>query len=192
MKIIAFCGIDGSGKSSQINIVKEELKKKGFKVLVLKVEYYPFHDYANDIITSDVICLGIALEYVKYYMETNFKEYDYVLCDRHRLCYQASALTFGAQNMEQLEYLYRLPQKEPDLAFYFDISSDTALKRIDHRAKREFKEKSKFETREIFIPTINNYKMLINQKIYSNCVIIDAEQEQAEVTRMIMKKILEI
>ena len=46
-KIIAFCGIDGAGKSTQIKLSKDYLSKSA-KVLVAKLDYSPFNKMGNN------------------------------------------------------------------------------------------------------------------------------------------------
>ncbi len=184
MKIIAFCGIDGAGKSTQIDILRSKLEREGKKVKVLKTEIFPLYLYKNDVIDNDILALSTALDFLKTYFAQNLKEYDFVLCDRYTLCHISFAQTYNVNNMDLLNALYSLVQK-PDITIYFKVDLSVALDRIANRTskKRQFD-----ETEEILGPTLCNYeKNIITNK--NKCVIVDANRNVKYVTEQILKYI---
>ena len=193
MKIIAFCGVDGAGKSTQIQQVKYELEKNGKKVFVSKVNYYPFHRYLNHEVTQYEIRINMAFTFVQHYLELveelSGKAYDFLLCDRYSLCHLAFVMTYGVENekIKKLIAIYNIAYK-PDLILYFDIPLNVSIKRIYARLE---KEADTDETPEILGETIKNYEKLIMEDIFDKVVRIDATLSKEQQTNQIMKTIME-
>lgn len=186
MKIIAFCGIDGAGKTTQISILHNKLEAMGYKVLVLKTTFFPLYIYKDEIIDNDLICLSTALDFLKNYFFSDLEQYDYVLCDRYTLCHLSFAKTYKASNIKVLEHLYSLVRK-PDITFYFDIDLEIAMDRI---ISRESKKQQFDEIPEILGPTLRNYNEYIcKNENKENYRIIDANQTVDDVYKQIAKYI---
>jgi len=54
---IAFCGIDGSGKETQISNVKNSLKTKNLNVLLAKLNYFPLNHYKENVVKDNLVKL---------------------------------------------------------------------------------------------------------------------------------------
>lgn len=194
MKIIAFCGIDGAGKTTQVNKIKFRLTTKGYKVWLSKVSYYPFHVYENKTITQYEIRIGMAFFFAQHYLtlipQLKQQKYDYVLCDRHALCHLAFAKTYGI-NDEQLNKLNAIFSigGHPDLTFYFDIPLEVSLERI---RTRKDKPVDQDEIPEILGSTLENYARLINTDSFKDTVHINATLPSDNQTQFIMNMISRI
>lgn len=93
--VIVFEGIDGSGKTTQLNLLKEELLKQNYKVCVLQNP--GFNDFSRDLkelifkysnkITRESECLLFIANHEDIVREIeelkNSKEYDFILVDRY-------------------------------------------------------------------------------------------------------------
>ncbi len=136
-KVIAFSGIDGSGKSTQLKLVKNSLEQNN-RVFVAKIAYSPLNDMGKNKLIDSVLKCRSGLEIIKYYklLELNeCKKYDYILCDRHLMCYLAYAHAYGVNNLNFIRKLLGFV-KDPDLTLYFDINVNTALERINERGRK--------------------------------------------------------
>lgn len=190
MKTIAFCGIDGAGKTTQLTQISENLANCGYKTCVTKIQHVPFYKYESEIITQYEIRVHMAFEFADYYIhrirELEHENCDFMLCDRHALCQLAFAMTYGINKKQRqvLEEIFAIPG-QPDITFYFDVPLDVALNRIHARAKPA----RVHETKEILGPTLQNYKTLIHSDRFSNTVCIDAEKNANQQTLILMEHI---
>jgi dTMP kinase len=163
-KFIVFEGLDGSGKSSQVERLEEELKERGYSV---KNIHFPrtqddnavfagmINDYLNGKYGEGVSPYFIASLYAndryifKDTLEGWIEEYDYVIADR----YMYSAMAFQGANFSDEEndifitdrdrffdwlWNYEFEQNkipEPDLVIYVDILVDMVKKSLEEKDK---------------------------------------------------------
>lgn len=183
---IAFCGIDGCGKSTQIKQLKKYIAESGKSVYVSKVKFTPYHIYKDRLNSEELLSLGTAFEFLKYNMDNSetFEQYDYILNDRHKLCYLALAKAYGCNNLSELAKIYSLIE-HPDLTVYFENSVDTSMQRIIARglplANRE-----RVEMLENFKEA---YEFFIEMGYYNDLVVIDANRSMEEVTEQMKQKV---
>ncbi|MBO7217749.1 MAG: thymidylate kinase [Clostridia bacterium] len=193
MKIIAFCGIDGAGKSTQLFKARDALNALGYSSYVSKVAYYPFHIFQEQLTQHDMR-IGMAFQFAKHYLELipelEKKGIDYLLCDRHALCHLAFAKTYGLddEKIEHISKIFNLA-KSPDLICYFDLPLSVAMDRIINRSEKAV---DSDETVEILGATQNNYKDIIAKFIKTPLLSVDATLPIEQQTDIIMKKILDI
>lgn len=129
-KVIAFAGLDGSGKSSQIVAVKKILEMRGYKVKVQQHFASPVGRKCEDIIkmSKDAYIRALAFALDEYFQKIDNatdSEYDVILCDRSHYCAFAYS---GAQGIspDWITWIYKYSQ-EYDMCFYLDISLKTSL-----------------------------------------------------------------
>ena len=133
-KIIAFCGIDGSGKSTQLKLVRDYLSKDA-KVLVAKMSYSPLNRMGDNKIFDLALKGYSGLKIISYYYDLQHKDvfnYDYILCDRHLLCYLAYAYAYDVPHLDIVRNLLFMVD-DPDLTFYFDVPVSVSMDRISKR-----------------------------------------------------------
>jgi len=172
--IIAFCGIDGAGKTTQLEITYNWLRECGYKVKKTKpilrsleaiyaladkmygdpLAYYPG-------IPPNVVRLGFAFDLAFHFrdIEKEYTDCDILLCDRHVLCFRAYGMAYGVKD-EWVDRIFSLVE-EPDLIFYFDINIKNVEKRI---IQRTGKTPCADETPELLSKATECYKMLISKK----------------------------
>ena len=139
-KIIAFCGIDGSGKSTQLRLVRDYLSENA-KVLVAKINYSPLNKMGDNRLFDLALKGYSGLKIIAYYHDLQQKDvfnYDYILCDRHLLCYLAYAYAYDVSHLDMVRKLLFMVD-DPDLTFYFDVPVSVAMDRI---SKRSFRDKN--------------------------------------------------
>lgn len=137
-KIIAFCGIDGSGKSTQLRLIRDYLSKEA-KVMVAKLEYSPLNQMGDNKILDLALKGYSGLKIISYYYGLQHKDafnYDYILCDRHLLCYLAYAYAYNVPRLDIVRNLLFMVD-DPDLTFYFDVPVSVAMNRISKRPFRD-------------------------------------------------------
>ena len=181
-KTIAFCGIDGSGKITQLKLVKESLSKNS-RVLEAKITYSPLNSLGNNRLYNLLLESRSVLEILKYYLKIQKNEiynYDFILYDRHLLCYLAYAYAYGINNLNLIRKLLKII-KDPDLILYFDISPEQSLKRVIARGKTLNKSENPITLTKARI----GYQAAI--PLFDNIEVINAEKEMDETKEEIQK-----
>ena len=174
-KIIAFSGIDGSGKSTQLQLIYNELITN-YRVFISKIEYMPLNEMNKSLIKNLLIDFKSGIEILKQATDIHTKDnkFDYILCDRYLMCYLAYAYLYGIEPVDLIRKMLFFI-KNPDLTLYFDIDVDLALNRIKQRNS----EINKHENYESLMKAKKGYEKLYNS--FGNLEIIDANKSIAEI-----------
>lgn len=136
MKIIAFEGIDASGKETQSRLLSSWLSSKG---LLVGYETFPRYELPMGKLIRDYLDGNISLsdEAVHMLYEADRVEFcntltkdvelDYLVLDRYIL----SNLAFGAAKGLDVDWLRALQKKviQPDITFYIDIPVSVSFER---------------------------------------------------------------
>ena len=128
-KLIAFAGLDGAGKSSQIESVKNYLEANGYRVKIQQHFTLPIGIKCEEILKKSkdayIRALTFALDEYEQKLDNEIDaDYDIILCDRSHYCAYAYS---GAQGISYkwISEIYKYSQKY-DLCIYLDISTDTS------------------------------------------------------------------
>ena len=181
--IIAFCGIDGSGKTTQLKLTKDYLSETG-SVFVAKLDYFPLNKMGDNYFLDMALKGYSALKIIAYYYELQHHEafnYDYILCDRHLLCYLAYAHAYNIPFLKFIRDLLFLVD-DPDQTFYFDVPVEVALSRVSKRPSMDRSENIATLTK-----AKEGYEYTI--KLFKNVFRIDATLSEEECFSEIKKKI---
>ena len=184
--LIAFAGLDGSGKSTQIEAIKKRFEDKGLRVKIQHHFDTELGKICQDIIkvssNAYIRAITFALdEYAQKLDNISDAGYDLILCDRSHYCAIAYS---GSQGISEdwIRSLYKHSQTY-NLCLYLDISLTTSY------SHKGFDDKS---------PDINERQFSNVRKIYLDLVAngelikIDAEQEFDKVTDDIERAIWEV
>lgn len=178
-KVIAFAGLDGSGKSTQIEAIKSIVEAQGYKVKIQQHFASPIGKKCREIIqlSKDPYIRALTFALDEYAQKLNNKEdsdFDVILCDRSHYCAYAYS---GAQGLEfhWINTLYEHSQKY-DLCIYLDISLNTSYK---HKG---FDSISPHLSEQQFKNVRDNYLKLVDM---GKLVKVNAEQEFKIVTEEI-------
>ncbi|WP_069650454.1 dTMP kinase [Caloranaerobacter ferrireducens] len=152
-------GPDGSGKSTQIRLLEEYLKDKGYNVVVTREPggtriSEDIRNIILDTSNTDMSPYTEALLYAasraQHVYETilpALKEGKIVICDRFvdsSLVYQGFARGLGIKKIKEIND-FATEGLKPDVTLFFDIDIDTALKRIGNRTTKDRLDKEKIE-----------------------------------------------
>lgn len=146
---ITFEGVDGCGKTTQINLLSEYLKKNNIEVLLTREpggkglgeklrEILLNYDGEVSDRCESFLFLADRAQNVDIIVKPAIEQGKFVLCDRHTdstVAYQG----YGrGLDINTINYLNSLATngKKPDLTFVFDIDTDTSMKRIGKNQDR--------------------------------------------------------
>ena len=194
---ITFEGIEGSGKSTQIQLLKEFFEKKAQKAfftrepgssevgkkirsVLLKKENKIFPQTEIFLIFAD------RVQHVQEIIKPNLNEGKIVISDRYfdsSIAYQGQR--DGINKTEIYELINMLDLPTPDITFLLDLPVDVGLKRAKNRASLD-----RFESEEIsFHEGVRQNYLDLQEQNLERIVKIDALQTPDEIFSNIIKKI---
>jgi dTMP kinase len=165
--LITFDGVDGSGKSTMIEMLEEKLKFDGKKVTVTTQPtpemrelsifktyiYQPDKRHLVDYQALQLFMLADRLQHVKEVIEPALKEGKYVISDRYIFTMLATMVARGHRAEPWLDDL--LPHIPlPHVPFIMDVDLDTCVSRIKERKSFE----DSFVEREHLRKSLNSYR----------------------------------
>ena len=195
--IISFSGIDGSGKTTQINLMEDYLKAAGYRVKTTKVQFAALeviYEYcqrhfgdscAYDRMPPFVVRMGLAYDVAHHYLqlEKELAGYNFLLCDRHKIDFIAYGIAYGCnpQEMEWVEKILSLVN-EPDIIIHFKTDLKTSQARIQ---KRTQKLPRSDEELAILSKVKQSFKNLLGQK--ENVIEVDGDKNPTETSAFILE-----
>ena len=194
---ITFEGIEGSGKSTQIQLLKEFFEKKAQKTFFTKEPGSSevgkkirsiLLNKENKISPQTEIFLIFAdrVQHVREIIKPNLNEGKIVISDRYydsSIAYQGQRE--GVDKTEIYELINMLDLPTPDITFLLDLPVDIGLKRAKNRASLD-----RFESEEIsFHEGVRQNYLDLQQQNLERIVKIDALQTPDEIFSNILKKI---
>lgn len=187
---VTFEGIDGCGKSTQLELLGKHIWRESKYNHVLFTRE-PYQDVViRDILTRDDNPYTKGMELAKRFVEDRKRHYReliehnrnvggrvFVLGDR----YDLSTLAYQQTQGVELDALLRMHKDipKPDLTFIVDVPVDVAIGRMKKDKKRSVEQK--FEKNRKFMEKLReNYKGMFENLSDRNMVIVDNSQGGAE------------
>lgn len=146
--LVAFEGIDGSGKSTQIKILKKYLQKKYRRRVVVSEwkgsplvgkflsEIDNLEVKPTSLALSLITCADLSERYTKE-IKPALASGKIVLCDRYFYTAMVRDSVVNGTSMDWVEKLYSyLPV--PDVVLYFSVNDATSVQRVDRRIQTGF------------------------------------------------------
>ncbi|MCX8193834.1 MAG: dTMP kinase [Candidatus Pacearchaeota archaeon] len=177
---IVFDGIDGNGKSTQAQLLKEYLERKGYEVFLTSEPSKG--DYGKKI--ENILRRREAAQLSKEKWLELFtldrkenvheiigalKEGKMVICDR----YYYSTLAYQLQEQEWQSYALKF--LKPNIAFILDVPAETAIERLKEKYKITGEKKAFFEKLKILKEVRKKFLLLPNY-LNDNIKIIDGSR----------------
>ena len=194
---ITFEGGDGSGKSTQVNLLKDYLDNLNFETIKTREPGgTPSAEILRDLLTTGevekwtpmseaLLMWASRYEHLIQVIEPALNSGKNVICDRFydsTYAYQGVAHNLGIDKMEKLKKII-IGDIEPDVTFVLDIDPKIGLKRSLDRPNQE----NRFESYNIdFHNKIRSAFLEIAKKNKNRCVVVDASLNEQEINNLII------
>lgn len=146
--LFIFCGLDGCGKTTMLTRLEKELSEK-YKIFKTKqptnavresdiFRTYmdnPNHD-AYDYRSLSLLAASDRLQHVNKIVEPQMAQGKVVISDRY---FYSCLANLRARGFENDEWIYEIAESvvKPDIAFFFDVPVETAVKRVRSRIEEK-------------------------------------------------------
>lgn len=200
-KFITLEGIEGSGKSVQLHLLEEELKKRKVHFLITQQPGgTPFGKEVRQILLQQegaqreptaelLLYLADRYQHLKEVIEPSLTQGLHVLCDRYHdatLAYQGHARGLGFPMVDQLAKILAL--RIPDLTLVLDLEVEVGLKRARERNQNENSENwGRFEAEDLYFHrrVREGYRLLV-QREPNRVLSVDASGTPEEVFKKLL------
>ncbi len=196
---ITFEGIDGSGKTTQCQLLKNSLESKGFKVFMTRepggtkiaeaIRNILLHIHEPiEAMTEVFLYCAARNEHLEKIIIPKQAEGYIVISDRFydsTIAYQGGGRDLGIDKMKEINKLF-IEKATPDLTFFIDSSLNTIEKRIENKELDRIEKEGK----EFMIKVRQGYLDLIeSEKNNRNFMIIEGDLEIREISNIILKRV---
>ena len=195
MKIISFEGIEGVGKSTQINLLKDYLESKNYIVEIYREPGSTpvgekirdiLLDSNNDLSNETELLLMFASRSELIDKKINTSQCDYLLLDRFydaSMAYQGYGRKLSKDFITSLTSFINCPV--PDLSFLLDIS----VKEGFQRKNTDVKDRIESSSNDFFNKVRKGYKTIAKAN-KNRFEIINAANDIDKIHQIIIKRIL--
>ena len=172
---ITFEGIDGSGKSTQANFLKNQLQNDGFDVILLrepggtiiseKIRDLVLNHRASSVspLTEALLIASSRYQLVNEIILPAIKKNTIVICDRYidsTIAYQGYGRGINISWLNEINK-YSLMHANPELTYLFDLKVEDSMLRI----KNKNKDRIELEGKDFLSKVRNGYlKLAKNSK----------------------------
>ena len=198
---ITFEGGEGSGKSTQIDLLNNFLTLKGVDVLSTRE---PGGTTSAEVIrdlvikgdtnrwlpmTESLLMWASRYEHVETLIKPSLNAGKWVLCDRFyhsTYAYQGIGHDLGLESMKSIKKLV-IGDIRPDLVFLLDIDPIKGIKRTKNRNSDE----DRFENMDLtFHSDLRDAFLMLSKEEVDRFVVIDAELDIKEISKIISGEVL--
>ena len=198
---ITFEGGEGSGKSTQIDLLNNFLTLKGLDVLSTRE---PGGTTSAEVIrdlvikgdtnrwlpmTESLLMWASRYEHVETLIKPSLNAGKWVLCDRFyhsTYAYQGIGHDLGLESMKSIKKLV-IGDIRPDLVFLLDIDPIKGIKRTKNRNSDE----DRFENMDLtFHSDLRDAFLMLSKEEADRFVVIDAELDIKEISKIISGEVL--
>lgn len=142
--LFTFCGLDGCGKTTMLTMLKNELEQK-YGVFMTKQPtdavressifrtYMDSPDHDNyDYRSLSLLAASDRVQHVNKVIQPQMEQGNIVISDRY---FYSCLANLRARGFMQDRWIYEIAESvvKPDVAFFFDVPVDVAVKRVRSR-----------------------------------------------------------
>ena len=197
-KFITFEGIDGSGKTTQINLLEQKLIKEGISPLILREPggtrlseriRQILLDRKNINLSSvaeSLLFVAARAQLVSDQIKPALEQGKYVICDRFidsTVAYQGYGRRLNVEYLEQLNN-YATDNIHPDITIILDINPGKAAL----RKQSDTPDRMEDIGIDFFLRVQKGYYEIANRHL-KRCVIIDGNLSENKVFELVMKEV---
>ena len=202
-KFISFEGLDGSGKSTQLRMLASALRERGVDPITTcqpggtplgRRLREAFLETEETVAPMAELLLFAAdrAQHVEFLIKPALADGRVVISDRYAdatFAYQGAGRGFEEKTVNEIIRLATSGLK-PDITLFFDISVDTALRRIkDHNETERKANRMDFETSEFYARVRDAY-LGVAQREPKRFQIVDAGGAVDEIHRSVLEIVL--
>tara|TARA_B100002052_G_scaffold37093_1_gene29148 strand:+ start:152 stop:769 length:618 start_codon:yes stop_codon:yes gene_type:complete len=194
---ITFEGIEGSGKSTQIELLKASLKEEGYSVEVLREPgttqlgerirdvFLEKTDEQVDPMTEAFLLYASRKHLDQNFLQEHLKNDSIVLADRYSDATVAYQCYGKGLSEDFVKYIHEKSNLlSPDLTFYMDITAEASKSRIDNR------ELDRMESESIdFFSKVRMGYLEIAKSNPDRIIILDAELSVKDLQNIIFNEV---
>ncbi len=201
--LITFEGIDGCGKSTQIEIFRKRLETEGYETTLLREPGGTSIGESIRNILLDKENTGMSIEtelllfeaaraqIVRECIRPMIRSGKIVLCDRFidsSVAYQGYGRMIGRDVVDKLNK-FAIGETVPNITFFFDIEPSVALSRMEYRGR----EKDRLDDEGIqFMHRVRKGYLEIAGTDTGRIKVLNAEKDISELSREIYKIFKEV
>lgn len=146
--LFTFCGLDGCGKTTMLNKLKEDLEGR-YQVILTKQptnsvrESAIFRTYMDspnheeyDYRSLSLLAASDRVQHANKVIEPELKRGNIVISDRY---FYSCLANLRARGFVQDKWIYEIAESivKPDIAFFFDVPVELAVKRVRSREEEK-------------------------------------------------------
>ena len=200
-RFITFEGVDGAGKTTQLEWATRFLKEQGFALTVTREpggtqlgealrQVLLGAEQAAHPETETLLMFAARREHIDKVILPALQRGDVVLCDRFTdatFAYQGGGSGVDPAKIEALEGLVHA-ELQPDLTLYFDLPVELARQRIDHERQAD-----RFERESAaFFDRVRTAYLSRAEQYPERFRVVDASLTQVEINRLLEAVLLRV
>jgi len=191
-------GIDGSGKSTQIEYLKEHFMQKGLQVMVtrepggtaigeqIRAILLDPDNRKMDPVAEMFLYAASRAQHIKELIGKCLEDGVHVICDRFVLSsyvYQGIARGIGLDTVKMVNGI-AVAGIDPDITFFIDIDNEESFQR---RAKRNIQDRMEKEDRAFHMKVCDGYRKLIRDM--DNIVTVNGMQKPCDIAKELIRHV---
>lgn len=196
-KFITLEGIEGSGKTTQLEFIVEYIEKNAKQVVCTREPGGTIvGEKIREILldnnlpamhsdTELMLMFAARVEHIKQVIEPALNDGKWVVCDRFydaTYAYQGYGRDISLNRIDELRS-FSIGTLEPDITFLLDVSLDVSMQRVASRGSKD-----RFENEKIdFYKKVRNGYLTIARQNNKRVCLIDADKNIADVQSEIQR-----